>query len=197
MREYMNNEVFMRAKAEKVIREGQFSMVDSELDDLHKTILNQTALKVLDERYDAHAIPFQAFQDDIINKGKDLQFKSAKFVANKLIRPEINLKSKETQTKQPDPLEVRISELELYNENLEDKLKSKENEIENISYTCSKLSKEKIQLKDEIKILHDKEDANLFTIEDLKCTISRKLKTIEEFTIEVQELKKEVFLKNK
>ena len=45
-------------------------------------IMDQTSLKIFDEKYDSRALPFKSIQEDIISKGKNLQFKSAKFVAN-------------------------------------------------------------------------------------------------------------------
>ena len=86
-------------------------------------IMDQTSLKIFDEKYDSRALPFKSIQEDIISKGKNLQFKSAKFVANWFVRPEMKFKSKDTQTNRPDPLEERINELLLFNENLEDNIK--------------------------------------------------------------------------
>lgn len=143
MKEYMENISIMKTKADKVVRDGKFSNVDDELDDLHNSILNQTIFKVYEEDRDPSLAPFQNIQNEIRVRGKNLQFRSAKFIASCFAKPEIVYKSRETQTDISNLLEERVKELELYNENLEDKLSAKLTEIENIRYYVSKLVKEK------------------------------------------------------
>ena len=193
----MENVSLMKAKADKVIRDGKFSMVDDELDDLHNSILNQTSYKIYEEDRDSPNAQFQSIQNEIRVRGKNLQFKSAKFIASCFAKPEIHLKSKEIQTNISNPLEDKIKELELYNENLEDKLSAKLTEIENIRYYVSKLVKEKSLLNDEIKYLKDKDYSNLSKIEELEKNLQKKIKSMDELTIEMLNLKKEIFIKDK
>ena len=193
----MENLSLMKAKADKAVRDGQFSMVDNELDEIHNSIINQTINRIYEDDHDSQHEPFQSFQNDIRVKGKNLQFKSAKFIASCFARPEVHLKSKETQTYKHNPLEEKVKELQLLNENLEDKLSAKLKEIDNCRYHVSKLAKDKTQLKDEIEYLKEKNEVNEFKIDEFDKNIKRKLKMIDELAIEILNLKKEIYTKNK
>ena len=62
----------MKAKASKVIKETKFSEVDNDLNQLHEFILENSSLRILENKRDTKATPFNSIQNDLKSKGKQL-----------------------------------------------------------------------------------------------------------------------------
>ena len=205
---YMRDHTLSNTKINKLLRDTKFSDVDYDLEQLEKYISNNSQYNFIDMMYlnqnsqnqeessstrqdkiRAKAMSFNAFQRDLKSKGKQLQYESAKFVANKLIKPEILKYDKITGTEKPDPLEVEISDLKLFNEDLEDKLKSKESEIGSLMYTIKRYTNEKEILKLQIMDLEENNTKHQAQIDELEASMKQKVRSINEFTRQIIKLK--------
>jgi hypothetical protein len=62
----------MRAKAKKVLADTKFSAVDTDLNELHKFIVENSDYLIFDSGTDTRTTPFVDIHGDIKSKGKQL-----------------------------------------------------------------------------------------------------------------------------
>lgn len=113
------------------------------------------------------------------------------------MKPEPVMKSKEAQTDSPDPLEIKMAEIMLMNEELQDQMRLKEESLDRLKYIIEQNDKERNKLQTQIKSMLETLEEYQYRVSEAELTAKRKTRTAHELTNDILNLQKQLLAKQK